>query len=400
MYTEHFGLTMLPFENVPDPKFFFDEGDHSRVRKRIADSLKAGRGLMVVTGPIGSGKTTLSQMIQTDISGELKLIWMALPPGNDMDLFMFLARELGLKPSSNEKVFIINEIRDALLKMNSEGSKCMMIIDESHMISDGVLDSIRILNNLEQGSKKLIQILLLGQDELTANINRPEMEPFKQRIATLEVIGKMSAERIRRYVMHRIGVAGGSADIFAETGWEALCRAFGPESTPRTINSFCDRVLSAAFEKEKEAVDVDDVYEVAQGMGLDKEVFHYRLEVLKREKEAPRAAVNNEAVRQEPPVEKTEAPPKGPETLVEENISARDAETADTEIKAPPIETGPPSPKASGAGHAASGIASQNLKMPLLVLLLSIVTFIMSLSSYCVTSGSSDIMTCLQEIFF
>lgn len=381
MYTEHFGLKMLPFENVPDPLFFFDEGDHSRVRQRITDSIMAGRGLMVVTGPIGSGKTTLSQMIQAGISDELKLIWMALPPGSDMDLFMFIARELGLRHSSPEKVFIINEIRDALLKINSEGSKCMLIIDESHMITDDVLDSIRILNNLEQGSKKLIQILLLGQDELAVNINRPGMEPFKQRIATLEAIGKMNAGRIRKYVMHRIGVAGGSEDIFGETGWEALCRAFGPESTPRTINSFCDRALSLAFEKEKDAVDVDDVYEAAQSMGLDKEVFHYRLEVMKKAKEAPAAAADEAAVIKEPGSD------------VKENTPDMNVVKSDAESKARPAET-------AGPATVPSGKVRQDLKIPLLVLLLSIVTFAMSISSYCGTYGSSNLVNCLRGIFF
>ncbi|GBE03395.1 hypothetical protein BMS3Abin09_00310 [bacterium BMS3Abin09] len=367
MYTEHFGLKMLPFENVPDPVFFFDEGEHARIRQRITESLKAGRGLVVVTGPIGSGKTTLSQMIKSYFSSKLQLIWMAMPPVNRMDLYMFIARELGLTPSSTETVFVINEIRDALLKINSEDGKCMIIIDESHMIADDVLDAIRILNNLEEGSLKLIQILLLGQDELMDIIKRPEMEPFRQRIATLEMIGKMDTDRIKKYVSHRIQIAGGDDSIFSETGWEALCKAFGSGNTPRTINSLCDKSLNIAFERGKNAVDVDDIYDVAKGMGLSREVFHYRLELMKKGKDAA-------STKEHDPV-KDETSPSAP--LLTGDVDV-------TSTSSPDI----------------SKIDRKSLKIPLLVLFVSIVTFIMSISSYCDTSGSSSIMTCLQQLFF
>ena len=94
MYTQHFRLNKLPFENVPDPQFFYNQGDHARIREQISGSLESGRGLIVVTGPIGSGKTTLSQMIKADFPESIKLIWMAEPPANSNDLYLFLAQEL------------------------------------------------------------------------------------------------------------------------------------------------------------------------------------------------------------------------------------------------------------------------------------------------------------------
>jgi general secretion pathway protein A len=290
MYTKHFGFKSLPFENVPDPTFFFDQGDHARIRNRVEDSLKAGRGLIVVTGPIGSGKTTLSQMIKSDLSNNTKLIWMAVPPENSVDLFLFIAQELGLKPLTSEKVFVIRDIKEALLKIISEGSKCLLIIDESHLMPDDTLNGIRLLNNLEEGSTKLIQILLLGQEELMVIINRPEMESFKQRIATLEIIGKMNADRIQKYVSHRIQVAGGNPAIVDDTAWEAINLAFASKGTPRVINSLCDRAFNGAFERAKTMVDVYDVYEAAQGMGLSKEIFHYIVALKnmeKRKQDAP-----------------------------------------------------------------------------------------------------------------
>ncbi|MBI5099323.1 MAG: AAA family ATPase [Nitrospirae bacterium] len=278
MYTEHFGLKILPFENVPDPLFFFDQGDHARVHNSIKESLKVGRGLMIVTGPIGSGKTTLSQKIKSGFSRNIKLIWMAVPPDNDTDLFLFIAQELGLKPATSEKVFVIREIKDALLKSNSEGSKCLLIIDELRLMTNDVLNGINLLNELKDGSTKLIQILLLCQEEFMGSINTPEMEPFKQRISTLEILGKMYPDIIYDYILHRIHVAGGHPSIFTDTGWEAVVLASDAGGgTPRMINLLCDRALQVAFERDKKAVDVDDVYEAAKGMGLEKEEFFYKI---------------------------------------------------------------------------------------------------------------------------
>ncbi|MDH4319593.1 MAG: ATPase, T2SS/T4P/T4SS family, partial [Desulfobulbaceae bacterium] len=174
MYAKYFGLKMLPFENVPDPAFFFNQGTHSRIRNRITESLRAGRGLIVVTGPMGSGKTTLSQMLVSDFNEQIQLIWMAMPPDDSMDLFIFIAQELGLKPESNERTFILRDIREELLQRNRKNRKCIVIMDESHLMSDDVINGIRLLNNLEHGSIKLVQILLLGQEEILNIIDRPE----------------------------------------------------------------------------------------------------------------------------------------------------------------------------------------------------------------------------------
>jgi len=126
-----------------------------------------------------------------------------------------------------------------------------MIIDESHLISGDTLNGIRLLNNLEEGSTKLIQVLLLGQKELIEKINRPEMEPFRQRIAALEIIGKMNADRVRKYVTHRIQVAGGDPSIFTKSGWEAIGVAFNDGGIPRSINTLCDESFIVAHKKNK-----------------------------------------------------------------------------------------------------------------------------------------------------
>ncbi|UCH79807.1 MAG: AAA family ATPase [Nitrospiraceae bacterium] len=374
MYTKHFGLNRLPFENVPDPAFFFDQGDYHNVRSHITDSLKAGRGLMVVTGTIGSGKTTLSQMIKSDFADTLKLVWIAEPPANSMDLFLYLAQELGLKLSSSERTFVIRDIREALLKTVSDGTKCLIIIDESHLMSEDTFNGIRLLNNLEEGSAKLIQMLLLGQEEIMDKINKPEMEPFKQRIAALEILGTLDTEGIQKYISHRLQIAGGHPDIFKETGWKAISIAFKPSGTPRMINTLCDRSLQVAFNKKKEFVDAHDVYEATQKIGMVTDVFHYIVSLKSKQKEQ----------LSESPVPVEEAP----------------AQVQKPEIKLPDVnEHTDIRPMNSYAPlYFDQEGKRKGLKGPLILLGFSLVTLAASIMFYCHQSASSGLVPCLLDL--
>jgi general secretion pathway protein A len=388
MYAKHFDLLMLPFENVPDPVFFFDQGEHARVHNRIKDSLKAGRGLMLVTGPIGSGKTTLSQMMISEFSSDIKLIWMAQPPGNSTELFLFIAQGLRLKPKTFETTFVLRDIRNSLLRINSKGSKCLVIIDESHMMSDDTINGIRLLNNLEEGATKLIQILLLGQEELLDIINRPEMEHFKQRIATLQMLGKMNSDRIREYISYRLEVAGRKSSIFTDTGWEALRLAFGPKNIPRLVNSLCDRSLSAAFEREKKIVDVDDVYEAADEMGLGKEVFHYKISLKQKErKKPPMSVIENDSSEAPETIYAEPAHPikKEPYKSIIQQVSRQ--------LKAFHLNH-----RESMVDHPISEGDQKNLKIPVAFLFISISVLILSISFYCRRSDSTGLLSCLLEL--
>jgi general secretion pathway protein A len=167
--------------------------------------------------------------------------------------------------------------------MNSAEKKCLMVIDESHLATNDVLEGIRILNNLEEGPTKLIQILLLGQMEILEKLKKPEMKPFMQRISSLEKIGHMNADKIRQYISHRIKMAGGKPSIFTETGWEAVVIAsVTGGGVPRVINSLCNRSLNEAFENGKTAADIDDISTVAEEMGIYKDLFHYKISTEKK----------------------------------------------------------------------------------------------------------------------
>jgi len=406
MYAQHFNLNLLPFENVPDPLFFYDQGDHARIRKQISGSLQSGRGLIVVTGPIGSGKTTLSQMIKSDFPEDIKVIWMAEPPANSSDLYLFLAQELGLQPTSSEKTFVMRDIRNALLKINSEGKKCLVIMDESHLMSEDVINGIRLLNNLEEGSTKLIQLLLLGQEELMEKINKPEMAPFKQRIAALETLGKMNVDRVLKYITHRIQVAGGTPSLISDTGWEALSIAFSSGGTPRTINSLCDRSFNVAYERNKLNVDAQDVYEATQRMGLVTDVFHYIIllnnkERKKQESQQAAEQVTNSAIPETAP----------PSPLVKEKSVSPITKKIEQENRVVDNQT-PEIPEIPGAkidvsNKSYNDIAKtikakyeqKSLMVPATLLALSMIAFMGSVWFFCHRTDSAGFLGCLMELF-
>lgn len=286
-YAGHFGLRCLPFENVPDPAFFFNQGDYLRVRQRITGALDAGRGLMVVAGPIGSGKTTLSQRLMADLPAGTLNLWLAEPPATDREILQALLRRLGYPIEWESRVLALGALRDRLLEIRDRGGRFLLVVDESHKFADEGLETIRLLNNLEEGPSKLLQVLLLGQEELTEMLTRAGREAFRQRIANFEILGRMSPAQVRDYVHHRLRLAGGDPSLMPDPLIEAIAEA--AEGIPRLTNSLCDRSLLYACENRRDRVDAKDLLRAAEDLGLYRKVFH-RIVAQGRTEAAPAAA--------------------------------------------------------------------------------------------------------------
>jgi general secretion pathway protein A len=386
MYTTHFGFDTLPFENVPDPKFFFESGDYHRVLQRMRGYFAAGKGLMAVAGPIGSGKTTLSQKLMADLPETAQLVWLAEPPSDAAGLLSFIARELGLEQVSEEKVFAMGDIRSRLLKGRDGGiSRCLVIIDEAHLASDDTLEGIRLLNNLEVGSQKLLQILLLGQQEMVDKLARPELEAFRQRIAAMEIIGKMHPPKLRQYILHRLKVAGASDRIFTETALEMVSISTG--GIPRVTNSLCDRALRIAWEMDKPGVDAPEVHQAAIELGLGRLTLPYVLK--QRSEQTEQAKMEEKDVM-------------GPNGSADDN-----QDTAREVIQS----TGLPGSSREGqvigngfrlitesSGEATGRAGQSDLQGPLMFLLISLIALAVSLWFYCSRVGSASSESCLGTL--
>ncbi len=158
-----------------------------------------------------------------------------------------LLEKLGATFVWESRVLALDVLRDRLLRLRASGRRCLFVVDESHKFTDAGLEAVRLLNNLEQGADKLIQVLLLGQEELAVMLTSPGREAFRQRIANLEQLGRMTQQQVRDYVRHRLRVAGGGADIFPDLVLDAVAEAAG--GIPRLTNSLCDRAMLRAFEQ-------------------------------------------------------------------------------------------------------------------------------------------------------
>lgn len=264
MYLEHFKLRRYPFENVPDPAFFQATGQYKRVIASLMNSVQVGRGLIVISGPIGSGKTTLSQKLVNTLSQETQLIWLAEPPKDAMELFSFVARELGVEEGGSSS-FILQRIRERLLLNNEQGRTCLLIIDESHHMNDDVFEAVRVLTNLEQLTFKLMQILLLGQPELMVLLNQQKLEPLRQRIAILHKLDRLRPGEAREYIASRLQTAGANTEVFTKAAMALAAHVSG--GIPRLINNICQMALQHTFERGGDVVRVEDVKAASVELG-------------------------------------------------------------------------------------------------------------------------------------
>ncbi len=361
MYVEHFGLQSLPFENSPDPEFFFDQGNHSKVLNLMTDFVAAGRGLMVVSGPIGAGKTTLSQVLVRQLPANTHLVWLVEPPVSAKDLVMFLAQELRVDYENETRIFIIRDLVNKLIQLKERNDRILLIVDEAHRMGPEVLEGVRILNNFERGAVKLLQIILIGQEELLDDLERPEMRPLKQRVANIINLGHMTPERCREYVTHRLQTAGGDGSIFTELALDMVAHATG--GLPRVTNTLCNNAMRSAYQHGRTEVGYQDVHRAAEEMGMGRQTLQFlinnapnqtmlSLEVQDLESWAAQVRAEVEAERKE----RGEAPP---EEVVPEDAEIRPTTMESFDVdEAVPHDAAPdkPAPEAEPIHEAAGAV--------------------------------------------
>lgn len=185
IYRDHFGLTQEPFNLTPDPTFLYPSASHREALAQLIYGINARKGFVVLTGEVGTGKTTLIHALMQELNGNVRTALVFNIIENPTDLLRYLCGELGLTtPQTNKKetrdyLAILN---DFLLKTYRDGGNVSLIIDEAQNLSTEVLESIRLLSNFETSREKLIQILMVGQPELSQRLNAPQLRQLKQRV--------------------------------------------------------------------------------------------------------------------------------------------------------------------------------------------------------------------------
>lgn len=246
MYAEFYGLNELPFALTPDPRFIYFTPSHTEVMSNLHYGIESGKGLIVVTGEVGTGKTTILRWMMQRLDRTVLVAYIFNPRLSVPEFYEQLAALLELQ-KSEKKSEVLMQLGRALELRHSRGLRTVLIIDEAQGLSPHVLEEIRLLSNFESDSAKQLQIVLTGQPELREVLNNPDLRQLKQRIALRSSIKALpNVEETQRYITSRLLVAGAKeTEIFSPAAVDYIFRC--SEGIPRSINNLCDNALLAGY---------------------------------------------------------------------------------------------------------------------------------------------------------
>lgn len=261
MYIDFFGLKCKPFELVPDPEFLLMSRGHKRALTHLNYGIVENSGFILVTGEVGTGKTTLIRSMMKKLNSEIKLARVNNTRVTSEQLISMINEDFGLDIKGRTKTEMLSDLTDFLIVQYASGGRSMLIIDEAQNLSADLLEEIRLLSNLETDKSKLLQIILVGQPELLKTLGRPELRQLRQRISISCQINPISKEETAEYIFHRLEVAGNrNAVEFSGSSIESI-HAFS-RGIPRLINIACDFLLLSAFAEESRVITEELVKEV------------------------------------------------------------------------------------------------------------------------------------------
>jgi type II secretory pathway predicted ATPase ExeA len=242
MYNSFFGFSTPPFENKLDQRFLFLGRDHGEVLAALLYFIQEKKGLAMVCGDVGTGKTMLLHGILGKLPASVRPIVISNPLVNYRELLSYVASTLGIPRREEILLELLDRIKETLNSACEQGETFVLIIDEAHLLSDDTLEHIRLLANIETPERKLLQILLVGQYELSHRLNLPRFRPLRQRINVNRFLSPLSAAETLYYVEHRLEKAGSAFDRCFAPGCKKLIWKL-TAGVPRRINHLCDTAL-------------------------------------------------------------------------------------------------------------------------------------------------------------
>jgi general secretion pathway protein A len=273
LYQTHFGLTQAPFNITPDPSFLYLSASHREGLAQLSYGIRARKGFVVLTGEVGTGKTTLIHALLNDLNGSAQTALIFSTIVSPADLLRSVCEEFGLiepkRPPLEIHDYLVS-LNEFLLECYRKGENCALIIDESQNLSAEVLESIRLLSNFETSKDKLLQILLVGQPELAVRLNSPELRQLKQRVMLRHHLRTLSLQECCEYVSSRLKVAGGDRPIFTPNALESI-HSYS-NGIPRIVNVLCDNALLTGYALGKKEIDTGIIREVAEDLNITSNV--------------------------------------------------------------------------------------------------------------------------------
>jgi general secretion pathway protein A len=251
MYTSFFGLQEKPFAITPDPRYLYLSERHAEALAHLMYGINEAGGFIQLTGEVGTGKTTVIRSLLEQLPGHADVALILNPRVTPAEFLLTICEELHIHvPESGRgsTKTLMDLIGRQLLDTHARGRRVVLIVDEAQNLSAETLEQVRLLTNLETATTKLLQIILIGQPELRALLDQPDLRQLAQRITGRYHLNPLSADETAGYVKHRMRVAGATAEVFTPSALREIHRLSG--GIPRVINVICDRALLGAFTQE------------------------------------------------------------------------------------------------------------------------------------------------------
>ena len=264
MYTSFFGLQEKPFAITPDPRYLYLSERHAEALAHLLYGINEAGGFIQLTGEVGTGKTTVIRSLLEQLPGHAEVALILNPRITPAEFLLTICEELHLLvPAENRASTkaLMDLLGHYLLEAHARGRRVVLIVDEAQNLSFETLEQVRLLTNLETATTKLLQIILIGQEELRALLEQPDLRQLAQRITGRYHLSPLSRDETTGYVKHRMRVAGATAEAFTPGALREVHRL--SNGIPRVINVVCDRALLGAFTREDHRVGASYIRQAA-----------------------------------------------------------------------------------------------------------------------------------------
>ncbi|MEW5895312.1 MAG: AAA family ATPase [Candidatus Omnitrophota bacterium] len=261
MYKDFYGLKEKPFTITPNSRFFFSSAKHVEALSTMLYAVKERKGFVVVTGEVGSGKTTVCRALLNQLGKDTEFALITNTHIGAKDLLSTILEEFGVDYTGGSKARLLSQLNAFLIEKLREDKNVVLVIDEAQNLKPSVLEEVRMLSNLETEHEKLIQIIFLGQPELRQKLAMARLEQLRQRVAIYFHLTPLSREDTVAYIEHRLRIAsGGDEQFFTEEALEMVAEF--SNGVPRIVNQICDSALLSGYVRDQRIIDARLMEEV------------------------------------------------------------------------------------------------------------------------------------------
>jgi general secretion pathway protein A len=264
MYTKYYGLFLKPFENAPDPKFLFPSKSHREVLAALRYGIDNVKGFILIAGDVGTGKTTMINALLKEIDPSYIIFNINNPKWSFDEIIRYLAIKFKINIENEANFQILEKLQTILEKIDYVGKRVVLIIDEAHLLSESTLEDIRLISNIEKENKKLIQIVLVGQEEIYDLLQRESLKTLKQRIMINRNLEPLSKKETIDYINHRLRIGGRKSQLFSKKAVALIWKR--SQGVPRLINHICDNALLIGFAGDARLIGPKIIKEVINDM--------------------------------------------------------------------------------------------------------------------------------------